>query len=189
MVTLAFLIALISILTLGGLFVGTIAFKTFRAWPPPQKKSWQYRTVWTLFRIGILGTIAVTILHWNTYSFDGAYRFWVGLSLLLVGFGAAFYAYFFLGLENTHGLKTGLITNGPYKYSRNPQYVTAIVGFVGLAVVSNSFLVGILCALIILVYVLFPFAEEPWLLENYGDDYALYKSMTPRFVGFVKQKT
>ncbi len=44
-------------------------------------------------------------------------------------------------------------------------------------------------ALIILVYVLFPFAEEPWLLENYGDDYALYKTMTPRFIGFAKQMT
>lgn len=40
----------------------------------------------------------------------------------------------------------------------------------------------------ILVYGLFPFTEEPWLREQYGDDYEEYCERTPRFIGWISVK-
>jgi protein-S-isoprenylcysteine O-methyltransferase Ste14 len=38
--------------------------------------------------------------------------------------------------------------------------------------------------LTIVVSAFFPFAEEPWLREHYGEEYEAFRERTPRFVGW-----
>ena len=96
-----------------------------------------------------------------------------------MGFGITIYGYFNLGLENTYGSDQGLVTRGLYYYSRNPQGVASMVGFLGLAIAAGEWRVELLCGLVGLVYVLFPFTEEPWLERAYGDHYQDYCRQTP----------
>lgn len=42
-----------------------------------------------------------------------------GLPLLMLGAWITVRGYFYLGLDNTHGERGGLVTGGLYRYSRN----------------------------------------------------------------------
>ena len=55
---------------------------------------------------------------------------------------------------------------------------------VGTIVATNSWNLAIHGILTILIYALFPFAEELWLREQYGDEYEEYCERTPRFLGW-----
>ena len=47
---------------------------------------------------------------------------------------------------------------------------------------QNSMLLWIAHALLILVFVIAPMAEEPWLEEQYGEAYREYRRGVPRFL-------
>lgn len=184
--TTIFFVALAATGTLNLLLLATIFSNNFTLWPTPGKKSWQSYIFWPLFRGGLGLTILLSVLE---ASFSGDWlwlRLGVGLSLIIIGFGITIYGYFDLGIDNTYGSDEGLVTDGLYKYSRNPQYVASIAGFLGLAVVAASWQVWVLCAAAICVYVLLPFTEEPWLEKAYGESYDRYKRMTPRFLNLRK---
>ena len=78
------------------------------------------------------------------------------------------------------------MTGGFYRVSRNPQSVLSIIGFIGLALAAWTVPAILLCALAISTYILMPFAEEPWLTDIYGQDYADYKAQTARFLDIDK---
>lgn len=66
---------------------------------------------------------------------------------------------------------------------QNPQIVGFIPFIIGTILVANSRKLLVHGALTILVYVLFPFTEEPWLKEQFGREYENYCEQTPRFTG------
>ena len=180
---LAFSVSLMSLVVSLSALLFALRNKNLQFWPPPKKSSWQYYTFWTVFRIAIWSGIITAIATWNQFVFPDFLRFGIGLPLLLLGMGIAFYGYFIdLGIKNTQGLKEGLRTSGLYQYSRNPQYTAGIVGFIGTALVVNSVQLIILCLLLSLLYLLLPFLEEPWLEKQYGEAYSHYKLRTPRFL-------
>ncbi len=80
------------------------------------------------------------------------------------------------------GIKDHLITQGPYQYTRNPLYVADSFIFIGFAFIGNSLLLVILMASLVLIVLLLPLVEEPWLLEQYGEKYRNYTEKTPRFL-------
>jgi len=75
-----------------------------------------------------------------------------------------------------------LITDGIYKWSRNPIYVVSIVGIFGFALIVGSLAVGTLLLLWMIIYVVAPFLEEPWLEYQFGNVYQRYKEKVPRFI-------
>jgi len=176
------LTANISIITLS-----LISFlsKKYQFWPPPKTDSWQYRVFWTLFRIMFVGLVSLSALDFNSFLLNYIWiQYYVGLPLLVSGFGAAFYATYYLGWKNAHGDIDGLITTGWYSWSRNPIYVVSFIGMVGWGLLVNSLLVTILLILWAVIYLIAPFLEEPWLDLKYGSVYSEYKSQVPRFIGF-----
>jgi protein-S-isoprenylcysteine O-methyltransferase Ste14 len=60
--------------------------------------------------------------------------------------------------------------------------VASILGFFGTALANGEIHAVILCGLAILVYLIMPYTEEPWLQRAYGDIYLAYKERTPRFL-------
>ena len=179
---LIFDVAFAALVTLNVLLLLTVFSSSIKLWPTPSNKSWQHYTFWPLFRGGLGLTLVYAILtaHWPEGG--EVWRFALGLIGVAVGFGFTIYGYFDLGIENTYGADEGLVTKGLYRYSRNPQYVASILGFFGTALANGSIHAAILCGLAILVYVIMPYTEEPWLQRAYGDVYLAYKERTPRFL-------
>jgi protein-S-isoprenylcysteine O-methyltransferase Ste14 len=177
-----FIVAAAALTILDLLLLLTVFSRSIKLWPTPSAKSWQHYTFWPLFRGGLGLTILYCLMtaHWPDSS--EILRFAAGLIGALAGLGFTIYGYFDLGIENTYGADEGLITNGLYRYSRNPQYVASILGFAGAGLANGGIRAVILCGLAILVYVIMPFTEEPWLQQAYGDVYLDYKRRTPRFL-------
>ena len=88
-----------------------------------------------------------------------------------------------LSLSQSYGLKGELVTNGPYSFSRNPQYVGFVILYSGLILATDSYYALVTWLAFILLILLTPFSEEPWLKEQYGEEYLAYKERVPRFVG------
>jgi len=177
-----FHVASSALIVLNVLLLATVASSTFKLWPTPSSKGWQHYTFWPLFRggLGLTLVYAIVTAHWPDAG--EILRFAIGMAGVIVGFGFTIYGYFDLGIENTYGADEGLVTNGLYRYSRNPQYVASILGFTGTGLANGELHAVILCGLAVLVYVIMPYTEEPWLRQAYGDVYLDYKRRTPRFL-------
>ena len=137
----------------------------------------------------ILFGVAVAILIaslagavWNSWVFQSPLRFVVGIPLALLGGMLAVWGMVTVGWKNTSGLKDGFVSYGPYRFTRNPQYVGDIVFFIGVGVIANSVFLWIAHLLLALVFVVAPLTEEPWLEEQYGDAYQEYRRRVPRFL-------
>lgn len=103
--------------------------------------------------------------------------------IFVIGSGIGSWAFLTFGLKNTIGIDNKLITRGPYKFSRNPQYLGDSMNILGYLVLSNSIMVLIIGILGISLNLLAPLLEEPWLEEKYGEEYLEYKRKVPRYLG------
>ncbi len=85
------------------------------------------------------------------------------------------------GIGHDINRQTKLITNGPFKYTRNPIYLGLILMTVGLLVSVRSYF--LLLALVQIIFFYRSVLKEEKLLEKYfGLDYINYKSKVPRFI-------
>ena len=87
-----------------------------------------------------------------------------------------------LTINTSLGLKGKLVTAGPYRYSRNPQYVGVILFFSGTILLYNSFYAFVTGIIGIIWFVLTPFIEESWLKEQFKEEYDEYRKKVPRFI-------
>lgn len=98
--------------------------------------------------------------------------------------GFALSALFELGSMESSGREGELRTDGIYEYTRNPQSVGFVTFIVGALIAVNSRKLVVHGLLTAVIYILFPFAEEPGLREQYGDEDEEYCARTPRFVSW-----
>jgi protein-S-isoprenylcysteine O-methyltransferase Ste14 len=152
-----------------------------RVWPPPRRDSWQYVYNGIVSFAGIFGVVALGGLDHDSFAFHHPAYLLVG-GVLLAGGSFALWGYLTLGVHASQGLGGALVTSGPYRYSRNPQYVGAIPAVLGWAIICNSRLALIAAALVSGWFVLVPFAEEPWCREHLGAAYEEYLRKVPRFL-------
>lgn len=152
-------------------------------WPPPTSRSWQFWFIWISYTTGAIGISVIGVLDWGTLGLDYQNFPAIGIALLLLAVPLNEWSMRTLSDYQTLGLKGNLITSGPYHYSRNPQYVAEILTFLGIIVVTNSTMALMIGALIIVWFVLAPFAEEPWLEQKFGKEYQAYCDHVPRFIG------
>jgi protein-S-isoprenylcysteine O-methyltransferase Ste14 len=142
-----------------------------------------------LFRAGMVLTFVIAILDWNSAGLVDLSRLIIGLPLFLVGFGITVFGYFNLGLGNTYCGSDGLVIHGLYRFSRNPQYASSILGLIGTVIMADSWLTIPLAFSASCAYVLMALTEEKWLEDRYGATYEEYKQRTARFFdlpGFVQ---
>jgi protein-S-isoprenylcysteine O-methyltransferase Ste14 len=166
------------------LFILTIKLPNFRFWPPPKPRSWQFFLSWL-----IAGVVAVNFLLLGLLDFDSftlpclKQRLPFALGFFVIGEIIGGWALHTLGLRNTIGVDHTLITNGPYRYSRNPQYIGDCLTIIGYMVFANSWMTWMVGLLGVGLNLLAPFTEEPWLEERYGEEYKVYQRTVPRFIG------
>jgi protein-S-isoprenylcysteine O-methyltransferase Ste14 len=160
-----------------------------RVWPPPHQSAWTRYVMWFLFGVSASGVITLGIIDWGSLDLPPGIRWAMGAPLWSAGNALALWAMVVLGVASTSGGEKGLIRRGPYRVSRNPQYVGFVLGLIGWAVLTSSrlTLVGSLVGVIPLLLV--PLAEEPWLVERYGTAYEEYRQAVPRFIGQRRYRT
>ncbi len=168
----------IGLALLGG-SIGTLVYPQWQFWPPPSTQSWQHTTFRRLFRVFVAGLVVLSVMAFSATT--SAWRFVIGLALLIVGFGLAFRWTSFLGWKNAFGDAQGLKTEGIYRWSRHPIYVVSIVGMLGWGIAIDSWRVTSLLVIWAAFYLVAPFLEEPWLERRYGAAFVDYQSCVPRF--------
>ncbi len=78
---------------------------------------------------------------------------------------------------------TSLITDGPYKYSRNPTYVSLTLLYIGLGVFLNNMWILLLVLPILVIINFWTIrSEEHSLAEIFGDEYEQYRSRVRRWI-------
>jgi protein-S-isoprenylcysteine O-methyltransferase Ste14 len=166
------------------LFILTIRLPGFRFWPPPSAHSWQFFSAWLMASI-----VFVNFFFLGLLDFDSAFlpdlriRFPIAMIFFIFGVFIGYWGGAVFGLRATIGLGNRLVTRGPYRYTRNPQYIGDCLNALGYMIFTNSWMVGVIGILGVILNLLAPFTEEPWLEERYGEDYREYKRHVPRFIG------
>ncbi len=78
---------------------------------------------------------------------------------------------------------TALITNGPYRFSRNPMYLSLVFLYIGLTLWLDDFWVLLLVpVVVVLVHYLAIVQEERYLERRFGKEYLRYKSSVRRWL-------
>ena len=78
---------------------------------------------------------------------------------------------------------SALITDGPYRFSRNPSYVALTLLYLGIGILSNNGWILILVAPVFLVINLWVVSrEEGHLAANFGEEYLRYKATVRRWI-------
>lgn len=177
------------LILIAGLLAGIAAhddLSIWRIWPAPPAGSLKSFAFWTLFRT--LNIVVLVLAVERVLSLTAADP-WTPVRLALTAislaaFAAYLYALWFLGRAATYCRASGLATEGLYRWTRNPQYATAILAFGALGLAAWSVEATLLAAALVLVYALMAIAEEPWLEARYGRAYAAYRAEVPRFFNF-----
>ena len=177
----AFLVVLTVELLLIASLIYSLARPSQRIWPPPRIQSWQFWWMWVSVEGSMLGVVVVALLDWDSFLLHHWLRFIVGGVLAIGGLGLVLWGMKTLSLRSSSGLKGQLVIQGPYRYSRNPQYVGTFAYLVGLSVFANSRLAMILCLVGIFCFYLAVFTEEPWLCKQFGTEYDEYRKRVRRF--------
>ncbi|MFB6101088.1 MAG: isoprenylcysteine carboxylmethyltransferase family protein [Haloplanus sp.] len=179
-IRLAFGAGLLSAAGVYGIVLGTLV--TDHEWWPPGDRTPAYYCHWTLVGIFDVSLLAVAALDWGEWGLPGP------VAVAGVGFAVCGTALFVWGARTmqsaeTMGVTGDLYTDGPYAYTRNPQYVGMVVGVTGFALAADSAFLAALAAVHVGWVLLLPRAEEPHLRAAFGDDYDRYAERVPRFVG------
>jgi protein-S-isoprenylcysteine O-methyltransferase Ste14 len=168
------------------LFLGvaiSISFPKSRIWPPQRRNSWQFWISWVFSVIGMGGVPLVGIFDFETLSYVHWSHFLIGGFMILIGGSFSYWGTRTLSTHQSLGLKGKLVTTGPYKFTRNPQYVGFILLYAGVILATSSFMALVTGTLVAVVFVILPFSEEPWLQQQYGKPYEEYCKRVPRFIG------
>jgi len=109
---------------------------------------------------------------------------YVGLPITLIGFIADV-----IVILNWAASPRGEpVTNGLYRYSRHPMYVTAFVFFLGVSIATASWVFLLFTILLTAASFYFAPLEERSCLEKYGDAYREYMNRTPRYIWIPKSE-
>lgn len=158
-----------------------------RIWPPPDQRSWQFVAVWAATAVAFLGSVALAFLDYGSFVFDHVAWRWAGGVVVAAGTALADWGVRTLTSRTSRGLGGEFRQRGPYRWTRNPQYLGHILVVVGFVIGFDSVGLAVTGLLAIACLLLTPVAEEPWLAERYGDTYREYRREVPRFLGRRKR--
>lgn len=153
--------------------------------------AWWHRQLFNIFRTLILAAVVVRIFvdidGWLG-RFDALYHWPVlvtGMLLLIVAFGLVNYFQAFMNEEWRSGVDPAqnyrLLTGGPYSRTRNPVFISVMLGQLGffLALPSVFSLVCLVTGVTVLIRQ--ARVEERALSGMFGDAYESYRRRVPRW--------
>lgn len=165
------------------LTVVSIASPRRRIWPPREPRSTGDNPMRLLFLASAGGVVILGLLGWGEWRLSPGIRWGAGLPLWAAGNALNLWALSTLGKGESFGDEGPLVVRGPYRFSRNPQYVGMMVALIGWGLMASSPFAMIAAVVGVLPLVLVPFAEEPWLAARHGAAYEAYVRTVPRYLG------
>lgn len=119
------------------------------------------------------------------FLFFNDYTTFIGIIITALGVGTFILATIFMKSSWRVGIdkntKTTLVTEGIYKFSRNPAFVGFNLMFLGLFVTYANIFTLIILVINAIAFHLLILQEEKHLLAMFGDDYERYKRKVPRY--------
>lgn len=176
-----FLTALVADVALIIGYIASALLPNRRLWPIGDS-TWRWWCNWSALSVVFTGFPVLAYRDWNSFSFTSHPVRIAGAIISTLGMAFSLSALFELGWMESSGREGELRTDGIYEYTRNPQSVGFITFIVGAILAVNSRKLAVHGLSTAVIYILFPFAEEPWLREHYGEEYEEYCDQTPRFI-------
>ncbi|MEL6202285.1 MAG: methyltransferase [Pseudomonadota bacterium] len=165
-----------------GMLLWSIFQPKRRIWPPDNATTAIKFRVWFMTILIFMAAFFLGVLDWNYLEWPASVRWGIGLPLIIIGNIVVWRGVSKIGMAATSGEATGLKTDGLYKWSRNPQYVADVIIVLGWGILAASLWAMPVLVLGLVVLLVAPFAEEPWLEEIYGQAYRAYKSRVRRYL-------
>ena len=125
----------------------------------------------------ILYSIFLPLKLGTAWLFAGCALWLAGMALLLAAFTI---------ITRTPG--GHIFRKGIYRFSRHPLYLSLSIILLGVSLASASWLFFLLLAGYFLLLRSQVRVEESTCLQLFGDDYARYLEVTPRWLGFPRSK-
>jgi protein-S-isoprenylcysteine O-methyltransferase Ste14 len=153
---------------------------------------WEYRKRGKLTLLGLVLLCAMLfvpnlVLHYaTTYEMSGTVLDYIGVVVGGFGLGLCLVSIlFFRSATKVLCLDPGrLSTAGPYRWSRNPQYLGWFLFLLGFALNDWSlWCLGALVAVAVSLHLLV-LVEEEHLLRSFGEPYAAFCRKVPRYAGW-----
>ena len=78
---------------------------------------------------------------------------------------------------------TAIVSDGPYKFTRNPMYLSMVIGLIGLSLMAGLPIMLLTTAPLFYIldrHIIQP--EETYLTQKFGENYSSYKSRVRRWL-------
>lgn len=126
-----------------------------------------------------ISNIAIFVyLCFLTVTIEFSWIFYIGLLLYLFGLILCVISIINFADSSTEGLNS----NGIYKLSRNPMYISYFVFFLACAVLTQSLiLLGIILVFQISAHWII-LSEEKWCINKFGESYRQYMKKVRRYI-------
>jgi protein-S-isoprenylcysteine O-methyltransferase Ste14 len=135
------------------------------------------------------GLVLGLLLEWAIPlpGLPGSVSWPLGAILVVVGAGlAAWFVSSFRRARTPVDVRrptTTIVTSGPFRFSRNPGYLSLTVTYLGIAVLADALWpLAVLPGTVLVVQRTVIEREERYLERKFGDDYLRYKRRTRRWV-------
>ena len=124
---------------------------------------------------------------WPAPILPGTTQYFVGPLMIAAGVGLMAAASERLSAAGTNVPiplpTTAIVTDGPYMLTRNPIYISMVLGFAGLAVTVDSlWLAGLVIPFMAVIHLGVVKQEERYLEKKFGDAYRRYRVSVRRWI-------
>lgn len=157
--------------------------------PKTYLQKWPMNIAAIVLILEILGVFKIGTIDISESDSLYTYRL-IGLLIFVVFSWLQVWAYKTMGKNYSQEViiskKQELVTSGPFKFVRHPQYISQLLSDIGAGVALASYLVFPIVLLIqIPLFILRAVLEEKLLLKKFPEEYKEYKKRTGFIIPFI----
>ena len=139
-------------------------------------------TAWLGNKYPVLNPFSHASGHlWLTF-FGGGPGMMVWIHLISNGLIIAGFWIMSVAWRRIHAAKGELVTEGPYRYVRHPQYTGLFLIIIGLLIQWPTIITALMSPVLFYVYYRLARREEAEVDAQFGDPYRKYRATTPMFI-------
>jgi protein-S-isoprenylcysteine O-methyltransferase Ste14 len=157
--------------------------------PKTYLQKWPMNIAALVLILEILGVFKIGTIDISESDSLYTYRL-IGLLIFIVFSWLQVWSYKTLGKNYSQEViiskKQELVTDGPFKIIRHPQYISQLLSDIGAGVALASYLVlPIVILILIPLFILRAILEEKLLLKRFSEEYKEYKKKTGFIIPFI----
>ena len=123
---------------------------------------------------------------WLTF-FGGGPGMMVWIHIISNGFIIGGFWIMSVAWQRIHAARSELVTEGPYRYVRHPQYSGLFLVIIGLLIQWPTIITALMSPVLFYVYYRLARREETEVEAQFGDRYREYRTKTPMFIPSLRE--